>query len=110
VHRAAAKAPAHRLGETSVVSGIRAWQRVANRVVLDSPWLRVTLNSFVLPEGRRIPEYYIVERSDAAICVCRVGAQVLLVRQYRPGIGKETLCHPGGRRMLPRWTARSGSC
>jgi ADP-ribose pyrophosphatase len=50
-----------------------------------------------LPNGREIIEYYIVERQDSAICVCQIDGQVLLVRQYRPGIGKTTLCHPGGR-------------
>jgi ADP-ribose pyrophosphatase len=44
-----------------------------------------------------VPEYYIVKRGDSAICVCRIGDNVMLVRQYRPGIRKVTLCHPGGR-------------
>lgn len=76
---------------------MRAWQHLTSRVVVDSPWVRVRLNSFALPNGRRIPEYYIIERPDSAVCVCCIGMQVLLVHQYRPEIEKDTLCHPGGR-------------
>lgn len=54
-------------------------------------------NSYLLPDGRKVPEYYIVSRQDSAVCVCRVGDSFLLVRQYRPGIRKVTVCHPGGR-------------
>src|SRR5437667_12885876 len=50
-----------------------------------------------MPDGTPVPEYYIVERQDSAVCVCRVENQFLLVRQYRPGIEKVTFCHPGGR-------------
>jgi 8-oxo-dGTP pyrophosphatase MutT (NUDIX family) len=74
-----------------------AWQCTNTTQLIDSPWLQVSQNSYSLPDGRKVPEYYIVKRQDSAICVCRVGNDVLLVRQYRPGIDRVTLCHPGGR-------------
>lgn len=55
-------------------------------------------DEYVLPDGQKIPHYYIWENSDSALCVCKVGEDnVLLTRQYRPGIEKFTVCHPGGR-------------
>lgn len=73
------------------------WHCTGTTQLIDSKWLQVSQSSYELPDGRKVPEYYIVKRQDSAICVCRVGNDVLLVRQYRPGIGKVTLCHPGGR-------------
>jgi ADP-ribose pyrophosphatase len=73
------------------------WHRTSTKRLVDSPWLEVTRDSYVLPDGREVPEYYIVKRNDTAVCVCRIGDQLVLVRQYRPGIRKMTLCHPGGR-------------
>lgn len=73
------------------------WGVESSKVVLENPWLRVKENSYILPGGNKIPKYYITERADSAICVCVRGSDVLLVRQFRPGIEKITLCHPGGR-------------
>jgi len=54
-------------------------------------------DEYVLPDGQKIPHYYIWESNDSALCVCKVGDEVLLTCQYRPGIEKQTMCHPGGR-------------
>jgi 8-oxo-dGTP pyrophosphatase MutT (NUDIX family) len=78
----------------------KTWHCIDTTQLIDSSWLQVSRNSYLLPDGREVPEYYIVKRQDSAICVCRVGDDVLLVRQYRPGISKVTLCHPGGRLEL----------
>ncbi|MGE5286040.1 MAG: NUDIX hydrolase [Micromonosporaceae bacterium] len=69
----------------------------STKQLVNSPWLQVSRDSYLLPDGREVPEYYIVRRNDTAVCVCRVGDELVLVRQYRPGIQKITLCHPGGR-------------
>jgi len=76
---------------------MKRWNVKSSKIVLENPWLRVRENSYILPNGNKIPKYYIAERADSAICVCVRGSDVLLVRQYRPGIEKTTLCHPGGR-------------
>jgi 8-oxo-dGTP pyrophosphatase MutT (NUDIX family) len=76
---------------------MKAWQLTSSKQLIDSPWLRVQENSYLLPNGAQIPKYYISERNDATLCVCCHGEQVILVRQYRPGINQVTLCHPGGR-------------
>lgn len=73
------------------------WTRQGRDVVLDTPWLKVYKDRYRLPNNHFIPDYYIWEGRDAALCVCQIGDQALLVRQYRPGVEKPTLCHPGGR-------------
>ena len=73
------------------------WQRETRKTVLDSPWIKVHEDSYVLPDGQQIPHYFIWESGDSALCVCKIRENVLLTRQYRPGIEKQTVCHPGGR-------------
>lgn len=76
---------------------MKPWSLKSSKKVLESQWLSVSENSYILPNGREVPTYYIAERADSAICVCVRGSDVILVGQYRPGIEKTTLCHPGGR-------------
>lgn len=76
---------------------METWHRTSTKQLVDSPWLEVSRDSYVLPDGREVPEYYIVRRNDSAVCVCCIDDQLVLVRQYRPGIQRVTLCHPGGR-------------
>jgi 8-oxo-dGTP pyrophosphatase MutT (NUDIX family) len=74
------------------------WQRKAREIVLESPWIKVYKDEYVLSSGHEVSDYFIWESGDSALCVCKVGEDnVLLTRQYRPGIEKFTLCHPGGR-------------
>lgn len=73
------------------------WHRRTRKTVFDSPWIRVHEDEYTLPDGQQIPHYFIWESSDSALCVCQMKDRVLLTRQYRPGIEKFTLCHPGGR-------------
>lgn len=77
---------------------VSQWRRTARKTVLNSPWIRVHEDEYVLPDGQKLLHYFIWESSDSALCVCKVGEDnVLLTRQYRPGIEKFTVCHPGGR-------------
>lgn len=76
---------------------MKHWQIISSKIVLENPWLKVRENSYALPNGNKVPQYYVSERADSAICVCVCGQDILLARQYRPGIEKVTLCHPGGR-------------
>jgi len=75
-----------------------AWLETSSQVLLDSQWLKVSVKSFDLPNGAHIPEYYIIEKQDSALAVCYLEDEdrFVLVRQYRPGVGKHTTCHPGG--------------
>jgi 8-oxo-dGTP pyrophosphatase MutT (NUDIX family) len=75
-----------------------AWLERSSKVLLESPWLKVSCKSFELDNGATIPEYYIIEKQDSAMAICYLEDEdrFILVRQYRPGVGKPTTCHPGG--------------
>lgn len=76
---------------------VERWQRQTRKKVLDSEWIKVFEDSYTLPNGHQIPHYFIWESSNSALCVCKIDDKVLLTQQYRPGIEKHTVCHPGGR-------------
>lgn len=89
------------------------WQRETRKTVLHSPWIEVYEDSYTLPDGGQIPHYFIWKSSDSALCVCKIHHQdedkVVLTHQYRPGIEKHTLCHPGGRLEQSDSTPISGA-
>jgi 8-oxo-dGTP pyrophosphatase MutT (NUDIX family) len=61
-----------------------SWQRLKRENVVDSPWLRVFRDTYQLPQGTLLDDYYIIERSNFVLVVASVGNDVALVRQYRP--------------------------
>lgn len=74
------------------------WTLLSSKSVLNSEWLRVYENAYELPDGKGIiPQYFIEERNDSAVCVCFDGKKFILAKQYRAGIDSVTYCHPGGR-------------
>ena len=75
------------------------WIEKSNETVLDSKWLKIEKKAFAIEDGIEVPEYYIINNNDSALCVCYLESknQFVLIRQYRPGIEKNTICHPGGR-------------
>ena len=75
-----------------------AWLETSTETLLNSKWLKVSRKSFELSNGAKIPEYYIIEKQESALTVCYLvdEERFILVRQYRPALGKATTCHPGG--------------
>lgn len=61
------------------------------------PWLVLRQDHLRLPNGREIPEYYISEFPPWANVVAVTAAdELVLVRQYRPGIGRVHFELPAG--------------
>ena len=53
------------------------------------PWLTVRRDSIELPNGNRVPEYYVLEYPDwANVVAVTEDRQIVLTRQYRHGIGR----------------------
>lgn len=68
------------------------WQVTASSYILDSPYLRIRQDRIVLPDGTVIEEYYVRESRGYVIVFALTGSrEVLLVRQYKHGIGKVLL-------------------
>jgi ADP-ribose pyrophosphatase len=75
-----------------------SWRVIASRVLLDRPpWLRVVEQKVALPNGVVIDDYLLAPGRDYAMVIAVTPAHdVLLVRQYKHGIGRELLEFPAG--------------
>lgn len=61
------------------------------------PWLRLSRDRVQLPDGRIIEDYHQVHMQDYVVLLVQVpDGRLLLVRQYRQGIGAVSLMLPGG--------------
>ena len=66
------------------------WQVTASSYVLESPYLRIRRDRIVLPDGTVIEDYYVREsRGYVIVFALTQDRKVVLVRQYKHGIGKQ---------------------
>ena len=73
------------------------WRIVDSEIVIETPHLRLRRDDVVLPSGRRIENYYVREsRGFSVVFAITPDERVVLVRQYKHGIGKEVLELPAG--------------
>jgi 8-oxo-dGTP pyrophosphatase MutT (NUDIX family) len=74
-----------------------AWERLGSERLLETPYFALRSDRLRLPGGAIKDPYYVVERPDAAIIfpLTRKG-EVVLVRQYRPPLGRMELGLPAG--------------
>jgi len=56
--------------------------------LVKNQYIRVTKEHIVLPDGKSLGEYFMVERKSFVVVVPLVDEGVVLVRQYRPAAGK----------------------
>lgn len=65
----------------------KTWKILSSEYLFRRPWLTVRRDDVLLPNGNRIPEYYILEYPDWVnmIAITQEGL-FIFVRQYRPGI------------------------
>ena len=73
-----------------------SWQRLKRETMLDSQWLRVFRDTYCLPTGRQLDDYYVVERAHFVVVVAGNAESVVLVRQYRPATDKFYWSLPAG--------------
>ena len=65
----------------------RKWKVLTSEYLARKPWFTVRHESLELPDGRRIPDYYVLEYPDwiNVIAITRDG-QFVFIRQYRHGL------------------------
>lgn len=80
------------------MSDLRPWTVLSSETVLDyRPWLRVIRQSVLLPNGVHIPDYLLTPARDYAMVVAVTDtSEVVLVRQYKHGLGRAVLDFPAG--------------
>ncbi len=73
------------------------WRVTASRYAIDTPFLRLRQDTIALPDGTLVEDYFVRESRGFAIIFAMTGERrVLLVRQYKHGIGRELLELPAG--------------
>ena len=74
-----------------------AWRVTASSYVIDTPYLRLRKDTIALPDGTVIDDYYVREsRGFVIVFAVTTENDVVLVRQYKHGIGKVVLELPAG--------------
>lgn len=76
---------------------MRPWRVETSELIVDRTWLRVHQQRIALPSGGRIDEFHLIEGPSwaAALAVTPEG-HVVVVEQYRHGIGGPSLELPAG--------------
>lgn len=73
------------------------WKVLESTYLFKQPWLTVRKDTCETPGGKIIPSFYVNEYPDwaNAFCLTKDG-KVVMVKQYRHGIGEEGIELPGG--------------
>jgi 8-oxo-dGTP pyrophosphatase MutT (NUDIX family) len=75
----------------------RPWRVASSRILYHDKWLHLRADECVTPAGRRISPYFVLEYPEWAHAVAITpDEQVVLIRQYRHGIGAVQNELPGG--------------
>ncbi|NDJ35102.1 MAG: NUDIX hydrolase [Chloroflexi bacterium] len=80
------------------------WQTLKRVEILDrSPWFKVFREEVLLEDGETIiPDFYIVDGPDwASTFALTPENEVVMLRSYLHGVGRETLSFPGGLPTSP---------
>jgi 8-oxo-dGTP pyrophosphatase MutT (NUDIX family) len=79
------------------VSTSRSWQVLSERTLVDRLWLEVREQRVRLPNGHEIDEFHLIRGPDwTGVLAVTHDQDVVLVRQYRHGLGAESLELPAG--------------
>ena len=73
------------------------WEHLSSERLLETPYFSLRSDRLRLPNGAVKDPYYVIERPDAAIIFpLTEDGEVVLVRQYRPPLGRMELGLPAG--------------
>jgi ADP-ribose pyrophosphatase len=85
-------APDGRAGDANA-----AWRVTARERLVETRWVSLDREAVLLPNGARLDDFMVVHEPDFAIVVALTEERrVLLVRQYRHGIGRMAIELPAG--------------
>ncbi len=73
------------------------WERLQSEPLISNPYLTLRRDTCRLPDGQIIDDYYVlVERDVACVVALTPARELLLVEQYKHGLGRICLEIPGG--------------
>ncbi|ATL48486.1 DNA mismatch repair protein MutT [Chitinophaga caeni] len=73
------------------------WKLLDSKYIFNEPWLKARRDRCEMPDGTIVDPYYVVEYPDwvNAFALTKDG-QVIMVKQFRQGLGKTIIEVPGG--------------
>jgi 8-oxo-dGTP pyrophosphatase MutT (NUDIX family) len=76
---------------------VKPWQVLDSKLLIDERWLQLRADRVRLSNGHEIERFHVIHGPDWASVLCVTDAsEVVLVRQYRHGIGSPSLELPAG--------------
>ncbi len=76
---------------------MKHFKLLKQKKLLSTPWLQVSANDYLLPNGKRLEDFYVVtEKSGVTTVALTPEKKILIVEQYRPAVDDVTICLPGG--------------
>jgi 8-oxo-dGTP pyrophosphatase MutT (NUDIX family) len=86
------------MSEVTDDPGLRPWRILGSRAAYADPWVRVRTDRVVTGAGDVLDSYHVVEYPDWTVVVAltAVDHRLVLVREYRHGIGTILTGLPGG--------------
>jgi len=73
------------------------WKTLSSEYIYKSNWLTARKDTCETPSGKIVDAYYVLEYNDWVNCVAvTADGRIVMVRQFRQGIGKTVLEIPGG--------------
>lgn len=76
---------------------LKNWKILHSTYLIQTPYMNLRRDAVQLPNGNTMPDYHVVEERDYGMVFALTPAQeVVLVRQYKHGIGEITLELPAG--------------
>lgn len=86
------------LEKTMNDTSFRPWKILKSQEIFaDEPWVKLTTQQVLLPNGKIIDNYYQIKTGDFAIIVARTpSGEMILERHYRHGVRKVTYTLPAG--------------
>lgn len=73
------------------------WKTLSSEYIYKSNWLTARKDTCETPAGKIVDAYYVLEYNDWVNCVAvTADGRIIMVRQFRQGIGKTILEIPGG--------------
>jgi 8-oxo-dGTP pyrophosphatase MutT (NUDIX family) len=76
---------------------VQPWKVLSRKAILERHWLKVSEDRVLLPNGTVIDEFHVLQSPPwAAVVALTTEGQLILVEQYRHGLGGTSLELPAG--------------
>ncbi len=82
---------------SAVRQAVRPWRRTARRTVVRDRWIHLRAETWITGDGVTLDPWWVLDWPDwVHVVAITADDRLVLVRQFRPGIGEATLELPGG--------------